>query len=89
MTEASERDARILAELRGHLYRAEEWAHPFNTKKDDKGWSCIGSTLAATEEGRVGLALTRWDDLMGEGRPALSKEAEDWTAPTGDTRGEP
>jgi hypothetical protein len=70
-------DDEILAELRGHLERAHEWAN-----EDDQAppgeWSCITSTLAAVNEGRVGLALTRWDDLSSRNKPILSEAAENW-----------
>jgi len=73
-------DAEILAELRGHLERAHEWAN-----EDDQAppgqWSCITSTLAAVNEGRVGLALERWNDLSSRDKPELSPAAQKWKRP--------
>jgi len=72
----------ILGELRGHLTRVSEWAHPSDLEEhsgDDitpAGWSCIKSIREAVESGKVGLALTRWDDLMG--KPMLSALAQEW-----------
>lgn len=76
-----ERDRRILSELRGHLERAEEWAHSDTLPAQPGDWSCVGSTLDAVKEGNVGLALTRWDDLTHTAdhpRPRLSQEAKAW-----------
>ena len=71
----------ILAELRGHLLRAAEWAN-VNGLAPPGEWSCISSTLAAVEQGNVGLALTRWGDLSySPNMPLLSPAAENWRAP--------
>lgn len=72
------REERILAELKGHLLRAKEWAAEADLGEYPVGWSCIKSTLDAVNDGDVGLALTRWDDLCSPNRPALTKEAQDW-----------
>ena len=75
------REERILNELRSHLLRASEWAAESDIGEDPKtGWSCVKSTMAAVDDGNVGLALTRWDDLCSPNRPALTKEAQDWRA---------
>ena len=72
----------ILNELRQHLVCAAEWAHPadiFPHPGDGitpAGWTCVGSILEAVEDGNVGLALTRWDDLMQA--PVLSDIAQSW-----------
>jgi hypothetical protein len=75
----NELDRGILDELRGHLERADKWANQGDIGEDEHGWSCIKSTLAAVEEGNIGLALTRWDDLSTPDRPALSRDAEEWS----------
>ena len=74
----SDRDTRILEELRGHLKRAKEWAHEVNLgPPGHEGWTCIKSIREAVNDGNVGLALTRWDDLLDSpNRPRLSEEAE-------------
>ena len=76
--EAEDRDTKILAELRGHLKRAHEWAHPDNLAPPGE-WSCVSSTLEAVNQGNLGLALTRWGDLSySDNMPLLSPEAENW-----------
>ena len=77
--EAEARDTKILAELRGHLKRATEWANEHDQAPPGQ-WSCVTSTLAAVDEGRVGLALERWNDLSSRDKPELSPEAENWKA---------
>jgi hypothetical protein len=73
-------DQEILDEMRAHLLRAKEWATPEDYEPDPvSGWCCIKSTLEAVESGNVGLALTRWDDLMQA--PALSDAARNWKRP--------
>jgi hypothetical protein len=74
------REERILGELRAHLLRAGEWAAKADFGEYPDGWSCIKSTLDAVNEGDVGLALTRWDDLCSPNRPSLTKEAQNWRA---------
>jgi hypothetical protein len=75
-------DQDILDELRGHLKRAAEWAHP-DTIAPPGEWSCVSSTLEAVEAGNVGLALTRWDDLSYDSpkMPRLSQAAQEWKKP--------
>ena len=76
--EAEDRDTKILAELRGHLKCAHEWAHPDNLAPPGE-WSCVSSTLEAVNQGNLGLALTRWGDLSySDNMPLLSPEAENW-----------
>lgn len=73
-------DQRILQELKGYLLNATEWAADDDILENDDGWSCIKSTMKAVEEGNVGLALTRWDDLCSPNRPVLSEAAQNWRA---------
>lgn len=70
-------DEALLAELRRHLLCAEEWADPADLGDPAGGWSCVRSTLEAVEQGDVGLALNRWDDLVDTAsKPRLGERAE-------------
>lgn len=60
---AEELEKLLTEELWGYLNKATEWAHVADYTVTD-GWSCIRSTRAALREGRLFLALTRWDDLL-------------------------
>lgn len=73
-------DQEILKELRDHLMRSTDWADPADGSLADEDWCCIKSTLDAVEEGNVGLALTRWDDLYSPKKPELSPDAQNWRA---------
>ena len=78
MKKLSEGDKAILEELRGHLLNWSDWADPADGVLDTNGFSCIRSTMDAVTEGRVGLALTRWDDLFSRDKPELSEAAQRW-----------
>jgi hypothetical protein len=71
-------DERVLAEIKGHLDRASEWALPSDLAENEKGFSLINSIRQAVAQNRPGLALDRWGDLQDH-RPTLSKETEEWT----------
>lgn len=62
----------ILQELQQHLDNANAWALPQDIHQDNNGFSLLGSIQAAINEGRVGLALDRWDDLQAH-KPQLSQ----------------
>ena len=72
-------DDRVLDELRRHLNTWRSWANNADAGLDKTAFSCIRSTMDAVLDGRVGLALERWNDLSSPDRPELSDEARNWT----------
>jgi len=72
-------DKKIFEELEGHLNNWANWANAADGRLDTDGFSCVRSTMdAVIEKKRLGLALTRWDDLSSPNKPRLSEAAENW-----------